>query len=128
MDENLNKLFSENLKYYLSTADKTQADLSRYIRVSSATVSDWCDGYKIPLADKLQSICNWLRIEMGDLFSETRKEKSIINQMILTDPEEKEIIHRYRAADDLDRALVRRTLGMDERQKGDGQVGGSLVS
>ena len=128
MDEKLNKLFSENLKYYLVAADKTQADLSRYIKVSSATVSDWCNGYKIPRSDKLQSICNWLGIEIGDLFSVSKKEKTTIKQLVLTDPEEQEIIHRYRASDDIGKQLVKRTLGMDEMQKENGQVVGSLGS
>lgn len=72
MDERLRNLFSNNLRYYLSRAEKSQADLARYMGVSSATVSDWCNGNKMPRTDKLQSICNWLGIEMSDLLSEAR--------------------------------------------------------
>lgn len=69
-NEELKLIFSNNLKYWLKERDKTQADLSRYINVSSATASDWCHGYKMPRTDKLQSICSWLGIELNDLLEE----------------------------------------------------------
>lgn len=70
MDENLKKLFSRKLTMYLASAGKTQADLSKYIGVSSATVSDWCNAHKMPRTDKIQSICNWLGIEIADLLTD----------------------------------------------------------
>ena len=72
-NEKLNELFSKNLKKWLSINGKTQADLVRYIHVSSATVSDWCNGRKMPRADKLQIICSWLGITMSDLMEENEE-------------------------------------------------------
>ena len=40
------------------------------MKVSSATVSDWCNGKKMPRMDKIQAICNWLRIEKSDLLED----------------------------------------------------------
>ncbi|MBE5886729.1 MAG: helix-turn-helix transcriptional regulator [Lachnospiraceae bacterium] len=74
-DEEYKKIFSTNLVYYLKINQKTQADLYKYIGVSSATVSDWCNGKKMPRMDKIQSICNWLKIEKSDLL-ERHTEKS----------------------------------------------------
>ena len=73
--EELNQLFAENLRHWLKIKEKTQADLARYMRVSSATASDWCHGNKMPRTDKIQSICSWLGIELTDLLQETDPEK-----------------------------------------------------
>ena len=66
-DEEYKKVFSKNLLHFLEINGKNQADLCKYIGVSSATVSDWCNGKKMPRMDKIQSICNWLHIEKSDL-------------------------------------------------------------
>ena len=69
-EKELKEIFSANLRRLLDEHDKSQADLRRYMGVSSATASDWCNGKKIPRADKLQAICIWLNCEMADLLGE----------------------------------------------------------
>lgn len=69
-EKELKEIFSANLKRLLIEHDKSQADLRRYMGVSSATASDWCNGKKIPRADKLQSICTWLQCDMSELLGE----------------------------------------------------------
>ena len=70
MEENLRKIFANNLKKQLSLHNKNQSDLAKYMDVSTATVSEWCNGKKMPRTDKIRSICNWLFIEMNDLLCE----------------------------------------------------------
>lgn len=65
--EELKMVFSDNLKYYLSELNLTQVDLTNYMQVSSSTVSDWCNGKKLPRMDKIQKICEWMRITRDDL-------------------------------------------------------------
>lgn len=60
MDKNIRAIFAANLKRYLALADKTQADLARFIGVSSATASDWCNGNKMPRTEKLNAIAKLL--------------------------------------------------------------------
>lgn len=72
--EKLRIIFSDNLRYWLSYRGKTQADLYKMAGVSSATASDWCNGKKIPRADKLVDIARWLMIELTDLLTDTRNE------------------------------------------------------
>lgn len=69
-------IFSNNLRYYLELSGKTQADLCEYMNVSSAAVSDWCNGKKMPRMDKIQAICNWLRIEKSDLLEDKAHKNS----------------------------------------------------
>lgn len=73
--EDLNRIFSNNLKYWLDVRGKTQADLYKKMGVSSATASDWCNYKKMPKADKLKEIAEWLMIELSDLLYEKEKEE-----------------------------------------------------
>ncbi len=75
-EEEYKVIFSKNLRYYLELAKKTQSELCEYMNVSSATVSDWCNGKKMPRMDKIQAICNWLRIEKSDLLEDKGNKNS----------------------------------------------------
>lgn len=69
-DEELRKLFARNLSNFLKLNEFNQADLARYMKVSTATTAKWCTGQIIPRIDKIQSICNWLGIRKEDLLEE----------------------------------------------------------
>lgn len=71
--EDINTLFSKNLLYWLDKRGKTQADLYKRLDVSSATASDWCNSKKMPKADKLVQIAEWLMIELSDLLCDKEK-------------------------------------------------------
>lgn len=66
-EETMRTIFAKNLRYYLEQSGKNQTDLCKYLNVSSATASDWCNARKMPRADKIQSIANWLGISIGSL-------------------------------------------------------------
>lgn len=72
-EEEYKKVFARNLTYFLELNHKTQADLYKYVGVSSATASDWCNGKKMPRMDKIRSICAWLEIEQSDLLEDRAK-------------------------------------------------------
>ncbi len=74
-DDELKNIFGKNLSRILKEQDKTQADLYKYMKVSFATASNWCNGIKIPRLDKIQSICNWLNIEKSDLLEQHIKKE-----------------------------------------------------
>lgn len=67
------KIFSENLRYFLSLNQKKQKDLAEYIGVSTGLVTDWCKGNKMPRVDKIKAMCDWFHIEMSDLLTEKSK-------------------------------------------------------
>lgn len=70
MNDELRKKFAANLKKALAEAGKNQTDMANYMNVSTATASEWCSGKKMPRADKIQSLCNWLHIELSDLLED----------------------------------------------------------
>ena len=69
-DKNIKEIFASNLRYYLEKSDKTQAELSRSIKVSTGTVADWCTGRSYPRMDKVERIANLLNIQVSDLIEE----------------------------------------------------------
>ena len=76
------KIFSKNLRDLLTLKGKSQTDLSRYIRVSAATVSEWIHGKKMPRMDKIQSIANWLNVNKSDLLEAKEVEIDVQSQLI----------------------------------------------
>jgi len=48
----------------------TQADICRELDVSSATVSDWCNGKKYPRVDAMQRLADLLGIRFSTLTTE----------------------------------------------------------
>lgn len=126
MDDELRKRFSANLRRCLEADGKTQADLARYMKVSTATVSDWCNGKATPRIDKIRVISAWLGVQAYDLIPKLGIYAEVSGMMV-TDPEEQQVVIGYRNADDLDKALVRRTLGLDRNTRG-GQGAATSVS
>ncbi|MBU5305489.1 helix-turn-helix domain-containing protein [Eubacterium callanderi] len=80
--ENLRKIFSGNLNFWLAKRGKTQADLYKKLNVSSATASDWCNAKKIPKTDKLLDIASWLMIELSDLLYERSSKYTDFDEIV----------------------------------------------
>ena len=69
-DKALNDIIASNLIRLLETNGKNQADLSIYMKVSQATVSNWCKGIKAPRMDKLDKICIFFNCKRSDLLED----------------------------------------------------------
>lgn len=116
-EKEIQKIFSRNLTYWLNERNKTQADLYKKMKVSSATVSDWCNEKIIPRVDKLVIIAKWLNIELSDLLEQ--KEHNDVNFRV--SELERQIIISYRMADKIDKTIVLRTLKVEK--KGESNTG-----
>lgn len=82
MDNEIRKNFSVNLRKYMELRGKKQADLCQYIGVSSATVSDWYNGVKIPRIDKVVSIANWLGTDLNELITGASTKSTVFDAAI----------------------------------------------
>lgn len=69
--------FSKNLRRHLAYNDKTQADLAKYMNVSTATVSDWCNSNVMPRMDKIVRIASWLDVGVDELLGDTGPKNTI---------------------------------------------------
>lgn len=68
-EEQIKKVFSDNLKRLLSERNKRQIDLANYLSVSGTTVNNWVNGYKMPRMDKIDKICSFFVINRTDLLN-----------------------------------------------------------
>ena len=70
------RIFSDNLKYYLKLNNKTQLDLANAIGVSNTTINNYVKGYNAPRMDKVDKICKYLGVSRSDLIEERIKDKT----------------------------------------------------
>lgn len=87
MSDNAREIFVRNLRYLMDAKGITQADICRELEVSSATVSDWCNGKKYPRVDAMQRLADLL----GVLYSTLTTENGLSDY---ADQERLEALHR----------------------------------
>lgn len=84
-DEEYRKIFVRKLAYYMAKNEKNQSDLIRDLGLSSATVSSWCTGKKLPRMDKIQALADYFGIEKSDLLEEKERDEYYL------DPESRDL-------------------------------------
>lgn len=114
-DDELRAIFMRNLNHYMELAGYKQADLARYMKVSTTTTAKWCTGQTMPRIDKIQTICNWLGITKEDLLSDhamptqeyyLKKETRDIAEELLNNPGYKALFDAVRKMPAEDMAFV----------------------
>ena len=70
------KIFSKNLNYYLSKANKTQREVADAISVSPQTFNTWCQGIALPRMGKVQRLADYFHIEKSDLIDKRTEQPS----------------------------------------------------
>ena len=66
-NSDINLRIANNLKKYMDMKNITQDELADYMGVSQVTVSNWCNGVKLPRMNKIDKICNFFNINRSDL-------------------------------------------------------------
>lgn len=69
-DDDYRRVFVKKLRYYMEKNGKNQMDLMRDLGLSSATVSSWYNGKKLPRMGKIQMLADYFGIEKSDLLEE----------------------------------------------------------
>ena len=72
-EKSFNEIFSKNLRYYMDIKEISQNALAKELDVSSTSVNNWYNGYKIPRMDKVDKICMLFHITRSDLIEEHNK-------------------------------------------------------
>lgn len=109
-DENIKNNIAANIAYYRKRQKITQQQLAAAVNVKATTVSTWERGASLPDAETLFMICRLLGISLSDMYGSDVGGGS---SFPLTDTE-KEIILAYRKSDDIGKAVVLRSLGIDD--------------
>ena len=92
--EDIKLKFAQNLKNIMQKRNKTQSDLVKDLSFRQSTVSDWLNGKKYPLMDKVEKLANYLGVSINELLMQSVSEPPI-PEIQLTD-QEKSMIKKYR--------------------------------
>lgn len=103
------KQFAKNLRKIHADSNKTQVQVSKDLGITSVVYNQWLHGITMPKAYHLKRVADYFHVTVNDLLYE--------NPTLNLSPEEAEIIRRYRFANVMDKALVKKVLGIDETEK-----------
>ena len=67
MNNDARNIFVSNLKYYMTTKNKTQSDISKALHIPLSTISSWYNGASYPRVDKMQALADYFNISMRNL-------------------------------------------------------------
>lgn len=76
-ESKIDELIASNLVRLLREKNRTQLELAEYLGVTQATVSNWCNGIKMPRMDKIDKICAFFGVKRSCLMSSSHFEDSI---------------------------------------------------
>lgn len=74
-DELYKKIFSSNLRKYMSLNNKTQVDLINDLGFNKSAVSTWCNGTRLPRMDKVDALAKYFGIRSSDLIEDKSESK-----------------------------------------------------
>lgn len=112
--KNRKQIFSRNLVNILSLREKSQIEVARAIGISQQTFNTWVRGKALPRMDKIQLLAEYFNIQMSDLIEDNPAPVAPAAEPCDYTPLEKEIVKRFRAADEYDQMSVLRTLGIEK--------------
>lgn len=102
-----------NIIKYRKASGMSQAQLAKMIGVKNSTVSSWERGANSPDIETLFNLCVLFKVKVADMFG---KDAVNTNDQIAVYGLERDLIVSYRNADELDKAIVRRTLKLDDEK------------
>ena len=110
IDTTIRKNIQANISKYRKKSGLSQAELAQKIGVKNSTVSSWERGANAPDIETLFSICKLFNVTVADMFGCDTVD---YNDKLTVHGFEKDLVISYRKADDLDKAIVRRTIKLD---------------
>lgn len=113
-DKEQARIFSKNLSHYVALSGKTQLEIATAIGVIHQTFNTWIRGKALPRMDKIQLLAEYFNIQMSDLIEDKPAAEVEPDTPCDYTPLEKEIVKRFRAADEYDQMSVLRTLGIEK--------------
>ena len=70
METNLETVFAENIRFYLSRTGRMKKEFAEYVGVTQGSVTQWVRGTGFPQMDKLDRICEFLGVTRAELLTE----------------------------------------------------------
>lgn len=69
------KIIAKNLKRIAYESKRTQADISRDLHISKATVSSWMVGTRCPRMKHIDMLCNYFNVSREEIMEEDPKHR-----------------------------------------------------
>ena len=69
------RIFSQNLRYFISQQDKSQKEIADAIGVSPQTFNTWYQGIALPRMGKVEALTQYFGIRKSDLIEERISDK-----------------------------------------------------
>ncbi len=99
-DDFFKKIFSKNLRYYMSINKKEQVDLINDLGFNKSSVSTWCNGTRLPRMDKVDALAKYFGINRSDLIEERKSDTSISSFIQCQTKDEETLVLSYRKLSD----------------------------
>lgn len=120
------RIVSRNLRRIASDQNRTQADISRDLRINKATVSSWMNGTRVPKIENIDMLCHYFNVTRSDIMEDventpqqkyyTDEATAKIAYEIATNPELKALFDVQRDMDSEDlQALHNMTLALKRK-------------
>lgn len=74
-EDEYKRIFSKNLRKYMSLNNKTQVDLINNLGFNKSAVSTWCNGTRLPRMDKVDALAKYFGIRRSDLIEDKSESK-----------------------------------------------------
>ena len=73
VDDQYKRIFSKNLRFYMTQNNKEQIDLINDLGFNKSAVSTWCNGTRLPRMDKVDALAKYFGINRSDLIEEKKE-------------------------------------------------------
>ena len=73
VDDQYKRIFSKNLRFYMTQNNKEQIDLINDLGFNKSAVSTWCNGTRFPRMDKVDALAKYFGINRSDLIEEKKE-------------------------------------------------------
>ena len=74
-DQEYARIVSKNLRRIAYEAEKMQADISKDLKISKATISSWMNGTRVPRMDKIDLLCHYFNVKRSDIMEEKEEKE-----------------------------------------------------
>ena len=110
----MNQILIERLRSARLNSNLKQSDVAELLGVKSNTISNWENGKSNPDIDSLVELCKIYNISCSSILEEAYSSQ-IVHSLSVSGLE-KEIIIAYRKADEIGKAVVLRSLGLENKE------------
>lgn len=83
---NLNRIFANNLKYYMQKKNKNQKEVCTALKINTSSMSDYCNGKQYPRPDVIQKLADFFNIPVDYLITNQAQENNTSHQRYVKIP------------------------------------------